>query len=243
MDSHRIEVFDRADDHAVVGVVAHHLQLVFLPTRDRLLDQDLVNRAALDAEAGDLVELLHGVGHAGAPTAEDVRGTDDDRQADLLHNPPGLFHVVGHTGPGDLEADLLHRDLESFTVLCRGDGLGVGSDELDTVRRENSMLLEFHREVEAGLATEGRQHRVGLLLLDDLREHVEVERLDIGRVRKIGIGHDRRGVRVSEDDAITLLLQHPAGLRARVIELAGLTDDDGTRADDQNRLDIGALRH
>ena len=39
--THRVEVLDRADDHHVVRVVAHELQLVFLPPQDRLLEQDL----------------------------------------------------------------------------------------------------------------------------------------------------------------------------------------------------------
>ena len=34
----------RADDDDVVGLVAHHLQLVLLPADDRLLDQHLADR-------------------------------------------------------------------------------------------------------------------------------------------------------------------------------------------------------
>src|SRR3546814_6648238 len=43
--AHRIEVLDRADDHEVVGAVAHDLQLVLLPASDRSLDQDLADGA------------------------------------------------------------------------------------------------------------------------------------------------------------------------------------------------------
>ena len=41
VDAHRVEVLDRADDDDVVGVVAHHLELVLLPAEDRLLEEDL----------------------------------------------------------------------------------------------------------------------------------------------------------------------------------------------------------
>ena len=94
-----------------------------------------------------------------------------------------------------------------------------------------------------GLTAEGGQHRVGPLLLDDLLENPHVERLDIGRIREIRVGHDRRRVRVGEDDPIALLTQDPARLRARVVELTGLTDHYGPGADDQDRRDVSALGH
>ena len=45
VDAHRVDILDRADDDEVVGDVAHHLELVFLPADDRFLDQDLVDGA------------------------------------------------------------------------------------------------------------------------------------------------------------------------------------------------------
>ena len=69
------------------------------------------------------------------------------------------------------------------------------------------------------------------------------DRLDIGPVRHLRIGHDRGRIRIDEDDAIAFLAQRLAGLRPRIIELAGLTDDDRARADDKDGRDIGALRH
>ena len=43
--AHRVEVLDGADDDAVVGEVAHHLELEFLPAERALFDQDFVHRA------------------------------------------------------------------------------------------------------------------------------------------------------------------------------------------------------
>ena len=42
---------------------------------------------------------------------------------------------------------------------------------------------------------------------------------------------------------IALFLERLAGLRSRVVELAGLPDDDGAGADDQHALDVGTLWH
>src|SRR4029079_5629671 len=74
---------------------------------------------------------------------------------------------------------------------------------------------------------------------DDLRR----DRLDISGVGEIGIGHDRRRVRVHQDDPVALFLEPLAGLRAGIVELTGLADDDRARADDQDRFDVGSLRH
>src|SRR6202171_6843849 len=69
------------------------------------------------------------------------------------------------------------------------------------------------------------------------------ERLDVGPVGQLGIRHDGRRVRVDEDDLEALFADRLAGLGARVVELAGLSDDDGPGADQQDLSNIGPLRH
>ena len=44
---HRVQVLDRADDHHVVGVVTHHLELVLLPPGDGLLQEHLGGRRVM----------------------------------------------------------------------------------------------------------------------------------------------------------------------------------------------------
>ena len=92
MHAHRIDVLDRADDDEVVGAVAHHLELVLLPADDRLLDQDLVHRAQLDAAPGQLPVFLDVVGDPAADAAERERRADDDREPDHLRRGDRLFH-------------------------------------------------------------------------------------------------------------------------------------------------------
>ena len=55
--AHRVDVLDRADDHDVVEPVADHLELELAPALDRLLEQDLRDRALAQA-ARDRVEVL-----------------------------------------------------------------------------------------------------------------------------------------------------------------------------------------
>ena len=103
--------------------------------------------------------------------------------------------------------------------------------------------VEVHGHVEPGLAAQGREHRVGTLTVDDAGEHLPRQRLDVRAVGEVGVGHDRRRVGVGQDDAEPVVAEHAARLRARVVELTGLADDDRPRSDDQDRLEVVAPGH
>ncbi len=85
MDAHRIDVLDRADDDAVVVLVADDLHLELLPAEHRFLDQDLVGRRGVEAAEHELVELVERVGDAAAGAGEREGGADDRRQAGDVH--------------------------------------------------------------------------------------------------------------------------------------------------------------
>ena len=241
--AHRVDVLDRADDDAVVRRVAHHLHLEFFPAEHAFLDQHLVHRRGVEAALDDLGELLPVVADAAAHAAQRERRPHDRRQADVLQRGQRLLAVVGQHGFGRLETDARHRLAEELPVLGLGDRWASGADHLDAELVEHALLLERQRRVERGLPAHGRQQRVGTLALDDPGDDLGRDRLDVGRVRQIRIGHDRRRIGIDQDDAVALGLQRLAGLGARIVELAGLTDDDGARADDQDGLDVRALRH
>ncbi len=86
-----------------------------------------------------------------------------------------------------------------------------------------------------GSSASGRSDR------DDLFDDFPGDRLDVSAVGGFRVGHDRRRVRVHQDDGVALLAERFARLGAGVIELAGLPDDDGAGTDEQNFLEIGAL--
>ena len=83
----------------------------------------------------------------------------------------------------------------------------------------------------------------GFSPLDDPLHPLQCQRFDIGPIREIRIGHDRRWIGVDEDGPITLFLQGSEGLGTGIVEFAGLADDDRPGAQDEDRLQISPLRH
>ena len=243
VDAHRIDVLDRADDDAVVVAVAHHLHLVFLPAEHRLLDQNLVRWRGIEAALDDLQIFLAVVGDAAAGAAEREGGADDGRQSDRLERGERSDQVVGQHRARRVEADLAHRLAELLAVLRLVDDRCLGADHFDAERLEHAHLVEGEGGVERRLPAHRGKEGVRPLLLDDAGDDLRRDRLDIGGVGEVRIGHDRRRIGIDEDDPVALGLQRPHRLRARVVELAGLADDDRPSPDDQDGLDVCPLRH
>ena len=76
--------------------------------------------------------------------------------------------------------------LEQLAVLAEVDGLDVGADERATVLLQDAPLVQGDGHIERRLAAEGRQDRVGAFLGDDRLEDLRRDRLDVGRVGKLG---------------------------------------------------------
>ena len=243
MHAHRIDIFDRADDDAIVLAVAHHLHLELLPAEERFLDQDFGGGRGDQAAADDMLELLAVIRDAAAGAAEREGRADDRGQPGAFEHRKRLVERVRDAAARAFQPDLVHRVAELLPVLGLVDRLGIGADHLDAIFFKRAVLRERQRGVERGLPTHRRQHRVGPLLFDDLGDDLGRDRLDIGRVGQVGIGHDRRRVGVDEDDAIALLLQRLDRLRPRIVELARLTDNDRAGADDEDGLDVGSFGH
>ena len=231
MHAHRIEVLDRTDDHDVVDVVAHDLQLELVPAAHRLLDEHLADRALAQPDLDLRVQLVARVCEAAAVAAERERRPDDGG----CRNAFDLRDVGDDDRLRDAQVAGLDRVLEELPVLGAVDHVELRTDQLDTELVQDPRLRQLACEVESGLATQRRQERVGPLL--------EVERLEIGAVGKPRVGHDRRRIRVDHDRAVAVLAQHLQRLTARVVEFGRLADHDRPGADQADRLDVCALRH
>ncbi len=142
-----------------------------------------------------------------------------------------------------LQPDPGHRLAKQRAVLRLVDGVGVGADHLHAIALEHPHAAQRKRGIQRRLPAHGRQQRVRPLPGDDLGDHFRRDRLDVCGVRQLRIGHDRRRIGIHENDTKTFAFQCLAGLRAGIVELACLTDDDRPGADDQDRLYVGSLGH
>ena len=175
--------------------------------------------------------------------AQGEGGAHDDRQADLPSDRLGLRDRAGAPGPRDLGPDLQHRRLEEVAVLGQPHRVLVGADQAHVPLFEHAPLGQRERQVDGGLAPDGRQDGVGPLAVDDPLEKLGRQGLDVRRVGELRVRHDRGGVGVDEQDPVSLAPQGAHGLRPGVVELARLADDDRPRPDDEDALDVVALRH
>jgi hypothetical protein len=108
---------------------------------------------------------------------------------------------------------------------------------------ERAVAVQLHRHVQRGLAAHGRQDSVRLFALEDRLDHFGRNRLDVGPVGKLRIGHDRGRVRVHQDDGVAFLAQGFAGLDAGIIELTALADHNRSRANQQDFLKLVVSGH
>ncbi len=241
--AHRVEVFDRADDDAVVGAVAHHFHLELFPADQRFLDQQFAGGRRLDAALADGLEFLRVVGDAAPSSAQGEAGSDNDRKSNGLLHAPSLFEGMRNARTRRTQTDAGHGLLELLTVFGHVDGCGLGADQLHPVLAQHPVVVQIERAVQRGLPAHGRQDGVGPFFLDDGLDHLPGDGLDIGDIGRFRVGHNGRRIAVDQNDLVALFAQRLAGLGAGVVELAGLADDDGAGPDDQNAFNVAALGH
>jgi hypothetical protein len=111
------------------------------------------------------------------------------------------------------------------------------------VAGEGAVAVQFHRRIERSLSTEGRQNRVRFFAFHDRLDHLRSDRLDVGAIGKLRIGHDCGRIRIYQHDLITFFAQRLACLHAGIIKFTALPDHDWTGADKQDLLQLVIPRH
>ena len=243
VNAHGIEIFDGADDDEVVAVIAHDFEFVFFPAEDGFFDERFMDRAHVQGVGDGFLKFFLVVGDGAAGAAESEGGTNHEGKAELIAEAHGVLRAVDESGRGNFQADFAAGVLEPEAIFGNFDGAEGGADHFDFVLFENAGLGEFDSEIESGLAADGGKQRVGAFFNDDFLEIFLGERLDVGAMGQFRIGHDRGGIGIDEDDFVAFGAEGFAGLRAGIVEFAGLADDDGAGADDQDFVDVFAFRH
>ncbi len=104
MNAHGVQVFDGADDNAVIVAVAHDFHFELLPANERFLDEDFGCRGKLQSAPGEFIEFLAVVGDSSAGAAESEGRADNERETpDLLLDLPRFFRGVSRAAVGHVQ--------------------------------------------------------------------------------------------------------------------------------------------
>ncbi len=96
MDAHRIDVFDRADDDAVIRIVADDFHFILFPAENGFFDQHFVGRRNRQTIADDLFELFTVIGNAATFAAKGEAWADDCRKAGDFECLDRIFKGANH---------------------------------------------------------------------------------------------------------------------------------------------------
>src|SRR4029077_19535888 len=135
------------------------------------------------------------------------RGPDDDWVAEHARDVDALVQAAADAAARHLGAQADDDALEPLAILAGPDRVDVGADQLDVVLLQDALVVQGHGRVQRGLAAQGGQYGVRALDGDDLLQRLGGDRLDVGGVGELGIGHDRRRVGVDQADPDPLLFQ------------------------------------
>ena len=150
---------------------------------------------------------------------------------------------MGKTSIDHFEPDRLHRITKALAVLGFIDRVLRCPDHLNTELLQHPVTHQIQGTVQASLAPHRGQQYIRALFFNNQRDSFPGDRFNIGGIRELGIGHDRGGIGIHQNDPVALFAKRLAGLHTGVVKFARLPDYDRARANHQHRGDVSSLRH
>ena len=243
MHAHRVEVFDRTDDHDVIGAIAHQFELVLLPAKQRVLNEHGAHWRQVEAATHHRLELFAVIRNAATGTAERERGANYGGEARFFDTGDRFLDGGHRTASRTLESDPHHGFGEELAIFRDTNGARISADEFAAVLLEHAAIVERECDVQRRLPTHGGEDGVGAFLGDHFLDELGRNRLDVRTVGELRVGHDRGRIGIHEDDLVAFFAQGLDGLRTGVIKFSSLSDHDRSRADHENSVQVRASRH
>ena len=213
VDTHRIEVFDGADDNAVVVFITHNFHFVLFPANQRFINQQLIGWGQIQAAFTDFFELFAVIRDTTTGAAHSKGRTDNTWEANISRYSQCFFHGMCDTGTSGIQTDFFHCFIEALTVFCFINGIGGSTDHGDTELFQYTTAFQFQCAVQCGLATHSWQYCIRALFFDNFAHNFPVDWLDVSRIRHFRVGHNGCRVGVNQDNAVTLFTQRFTRLR------------------------------
>ena len=227
MYSNRVNVLHATDSYGVSVGVAHCLKLDLLPAENILLNEDLRDRRCIKSVLCYNLKLANIICNTAACSTECECGTNDHGESYSLCYIKRASDIVCYVRGNAGLTDLFHCILEKLSVLCLVYSLCICAEKSYVVLLQETLVRKLHSKGKSCLSAKTCKEAVGLFLFDDSLDSVNCKRLKVYLVCKRVIGHNGSGVGVYENYVYSCFLEHVARLRARIVKLCRLTDDDG----------------
>ena len=232
--AHRVEIFNRTNDDAVVVAVTHHFHFILFPAQHRLLNQQFMRGRRIETALANRQKFVFIISNAATRAAHGERRANQRGKAHFGLRRQRLFHGVAHKRLRRVQADFGHRLFKAAAVFGFINRIFRGANQLHIVFRQHAVFGQIQRAIERRLPAHGGQNGIGALFGDNLFHRLPHNRLDIGDIGHIGVGHNRGRIGIDEDDFIALFAQSLTGLRAGIVEFTGLADNNRAGADDED---------
>ena len=243
MDAHRIKVLNRTHDGDIVIGVPKKLELEFFPTQEGLVDHDLVDGTQMKSACQLLLKGIFVVHHSCTSSAQRVGRPDAQWVPKLLGDFFPLQETLGRGLRRHGDVNLPHKLTECLAVLRDFNGLGVDPNHAHSMFFPNPHLLALDGEVQSRLPPHGGQHRINVMLLEDFDNRLWLQGLQVHVVGHHRIGHDGRRIAVDERDFDALLPKASGSLASRIVEFTGLSNDNRSASNDEDRFDAVVFGH
>ncbi len=202
-----------------------------------------MHRAHVQSVRDGLAKFLAIVSNRPARPPQRERRPNHQRKSQLVAQTQRILRIVHQRRRRHFQANFSASILKPQPVFRNFDSAQRRANHLDFVFFENPAFAQFHGKVQRRLPANGGQQCIRFFLRNNFLEIFLRQRLDIGAIGQFWIGHDRRRIGVHQHDVVALRAQRLARLRPGIVELARLPNDDRPRANNQNLLDVFALRH
>ena len=189
------------------------------------------------------MQLFRVFADTAAGTAHGESRAHNNGIADNIGKRHGGIQVLHHLGGNAGLVQLFHGILKQLAVLGTVNGVRLAGQQAHAAAVQKAAAGQFHGKVQAHLAAQIGQNGVRLFLFNNAFHNFGGQRLNINMIRNIRVRHDGGRVGVDQHGLNTLGFQSTAGLRAGVVKLGSLTDDDRAGTDNQHLFDSRIFRH
>ena len=157
MHAHGVDVFNRANDDAIIRFVADHFHFIFFPTQHAFFDQHFAGWGGVDPAFHNIDEFGLVIGNAPAGPAHGEGGADNGGKANIFQSLKSRSECFDMVGARCFQTDLGHGVAEQFAIFRLVDGFRGGADHFHIVFFQNAHFFERQGAVERGLSAHGGQ--------------------------------------------------------------------------------------